>query len=53
MYNTYNEIIWLTNLLNTVDKRAEIRKTFLINMVNLSKKKQLKTEELLKAVENY
>jgi len=25
MYNTYREIIWITNLLNIVDKRAEIR----------------------------
>ena len=25
MYNSYREIIWITNLLNIVDKRAEIR----------------------------
>ena len=25
MYNSYKEIIWITNLLNTVDKRSEIK----------------------------
>jgi len=44
MYNSYKEIIWITNLLNSVDKRAEIREEDVFDK-NGDFKEERKTED--------
>jgi hypothetical protein len=42
MYNSYKEIIWLTNLINTVDKRSLIRETDIFDKEGNFKEKGVK-----------